>query len=52
MKKNYIAPKSEYVDFESEDLITAVMPPVSSYNDENPDVETGTEESNVGSPFD
>lgn len=52
MKKNYIAPESEYIDFVTEDLVTAVMPPVQTYNDENPDVETGTQESDVGSPFD
>lgn len=43
MKKIYVAPKSEYINFEQDDVLTATLP-ISDYTNtdgDSPDTETG-----------
>lgn len=57
MKKTYIAPESEYIKFDSDDVLTSVQP-LGGINDytntsgEAPDTEAGVaSKSDVVSPF-
>ena len=54
MKKTYVSPKSEYIDFASEEKVLTATLDINSYaNEDGSSPEVGTGSSNIGSvdPF-
>ena len=49
MKKKYVSPESEYIDFKAQDVVTEVLP-IDDY-DTPPDAEGGTVKSDVDDLF-